>query len=146
MYFIPPGITKKPKTPENVMAACAEFYDVNAAFITYKDRTRKRVHIRQMVMKVMRDQMRFSFSQIAGIFGFDHSTAIHHIKQLNDYLCVYPDIQKEYESLIIHLNLRIDDLHFTRLCCPNCGHDLLVNRDGRAKRRAPQPDNEKAAP
>jgi chromosomal replication initiation ATPase DnaA len=127
MYFIP-GITKKPKTPENVMAACAEFYDVNAAFITYKDRTRKRVHIRQMVMKVMRDQMRFSYTQIAAVFGFDHSTAIHHIKQLNDYLCVYPEIQKEYESLIIHLNLRIDDLHFNRLCCPNCGHDLLVNR------------------
>jgi hypothetical protein len=141
MYFIPPGITKKAKTPENVMAACAEFYDVNAAYITYKDRTRKRVHIRQMVMKIMRDQMRFSYSQIAGIFGFDHSTAIHHIKQLNDYLCVYPEIQKEYESLIIHLNLRIDDLHFSRLCCPNCGHDLLVAGQGRKGAGAEKPVN-----
>ena len=133
-YLINPGLNKQARTPQNIIAEAAKYFKVDEAYLMKEERTRTRVQARGMVFKALREHSRMSFLQIAGFFNKDHTTVIHGIRKLEELMEVYPEITIEYENLINHLNIYIDDLHFSNGCCPHCGRYNLVS--GKARERA----------
>lgn len=132
--------------PENIIIEAAHYFNVNEAYLYKNERTRSRVQLRSMVFKAIRELSKISYLQIAAMFNKDHSTIIHGIRRLNELMSVYPDIKDEYENFINHLNVKINDLHFSDNCCPNCGRYNLVTGNRREGRRTKGPVNEEAAP
>lgn len=131
---------KQSRTPENIIAQSAKFFNVDEDFLMKDERTRTRVQMRQMVYKALRKHCMISFQQIGKLFKKDHTTIIHGIRKLNALMDVYPELLEEYDNLINHLNDYINDLHISSTCCPHCGRYNLVDREGgtrtRVKRKA----------
>jgi len=106
-YLLTPGIDKKARTPENILAEAAEFFQVNVKYILKKERSRDRVIIRYHIFNAMRDKYRWQLVKIGKVFNQDHTTVVHGIKTLRNLMKVYPDIHEDYESLSNHLNKTI---------------------------------------
>lgn len=64
-------------------------------------RTRKREYVlgRSMYYKLLRENTRMSFQEIANSFNKDHATALHSIKQLNGYMEVDVILRADFADI-----------------------------------------------
>lgn len=73
-----PSLTKKSITPKQIINTVAEFYDLNIADLLSQSRERRLAYPRQIIMYLMRAELRSSFPAIGQELGKrDHTTAMH---------------------------------------------------------------------
>ncbi len=78
--------TRKSATPRDIVAAVIKYYDVQEIDILGKSREKKLSFPRQIIMYLMREELKLSFPAIGDeLGGRDHTTAMHaHTKILNE--------------------------------------------------------------
>lgn len=69
--------------------------------IDIENNTRKREYIlaRSMYYKLLRENTKMSFQEIANIFKKDHATVLHSIKQLNGYMEYDVTLRADYAAI-----------------------------------------------
>lgn len=78
--------TRKSATPRDIIGAVIKYYDVQEGDILGKSREKKLSFPRQIIMYLMREELKLSFPAIGDeLGGRDHTTAMHaHSKILNE--------------------------------------------------------------
>jgi len=76
--------------------------------ITKLTRKREYVEARAVYYNLVRDNTRMSLSAIGKSMGKDHSTVLHFIKQLKDWVTYDKQIQKDYEILTEEVKVSIE--------------------------------------
>ncbi len=81
------NLQKRSLTSKDIIQTVANFYDVTIDDITGKSREKKLVTPRQIIMFLMRHEIKSSFPTIGGeLGGRDHTTAMHAVGKIqNDY-------------------------------------------------------------
>jgi len=81
------NLQKKSVTPKDILMTVSGFYDISTEDITGKCREKKLVIPRQIIMFLMRSELRSSFPSIgAELGGRDHTTAMHAVDKIKtDY-------------------------------------------------------------
>ncbi len=95
------GDSKEKKiTPEYIIEACANFYNVKKEDIFSEKRTKDVAFARQVSIYIIREITNFSFPKIGSFFGKDHATAIYAIKQVTKAMENDIGIKVNIEGLI----------------------------------------------
>jgi chromosomal replication initiator protein len=84
-----PYLLRKQINPSIVNAVC-NYYCVDEFDIYIPSRKQKWVEIRQVIMYLLR-QDGVKIMDIAEFFDMDHSTIIHGIRKIENYIKIYPE-------------------------------------------------------
>ena len=74
----------------SIVKAVCKYYGVNEIDIYIPSRKQKWVEIRQVIMYLLR-QEGVLIVDIAEFFDMDHSTIIHGIRKIENYIKIYPE-------------------------------------------------------
>ena len=89
-YYIVPGLKyKEPKKldSEMVVEAVCEYFDVSHEVLKKPNRTRERVIARQMICYFTRKYTHLTLFEVGKLIGGrDHTTVIHSVNTVNDFL------------------------------------------------------------
>jgi chromosomal replication initiator protein len=87
-------------TPEEVIKATAQFYEITEAAIFEKTRKKDVVKPRQVVMYLMREDLHISFPSIGEkLGGRDHTTVIHSCEKVKEMISRDTQIVEELEKI-----------------------------------------------
>ena len=85
---------------KNIVKAVAEFYDVNEKDLLERSRKKEIVKPRQIIMYLLREELKSSFPFIGlKIGGRDHTTAIHACKKIKKEIETNPNLIDEINSI-----------------------------------------------
>lgn len=88
----PPKIS----SPKKIVQAVSEFYDMKEKDVFDVTRKKEVVKPRQIVMFLLREELKYSFPAIGRMFrGKDHTTAIHAFKKIRDGIGENEDLAEE---------------------------------------------------
>jgi len=83
-------IIKKPRRSigvKKILKCIADFYEISEKEILSQDRRREIAHPRQIMMYLMREEMKYSYPLIGSrLGGRDHTTVIHACNKISEYL------------------------------------------------------------
>ncbi len=92
----------KPITPELIIATVAKYYGIKESDLLGKKRMQNIVRPRQLAITLAKELTDLSLSAIGQSFGKrDHSTVINAIEKAGQLRASNPDIDKDYEKLLI---------------------------------------------
>ena len=69
-----------------IVSVVQMYYGLPDGYDTNRSRKRENVMGRQMAMYLLRKHTSFSLNHVGDMFKRDHSTALHAVKKINDYL------------------------------------------------------------
>ncbi len=76
--------TKRSITPKHIINTVATFYDVELDELSGKSREQRLAFPRQIIMYLLREELKYSFPAIGQeLGGRDHTTAIHAVEKIN---------------------------------------------------------------
>lgn len=97
------NITPKEEPPLNdrIIKYITERKRIPLEKLQTKNRKRERVYVRQLIMYVLKNRTELSLKAIGKLFGGrDHTTVLHSIQAMKDYMDTEPDKRWEVEFLI----------------------------------------------
>lgn len=91
---------KKNFTPKQILQTVAEFYDLKIPDLLGKSREKRLSHPRQIIMYILRDNLKSSFPMIgAELGGRDHTTAIHACEKIAREMELDPRVKYEVDMI-----------------------------------------------
>ncbi len=95
-----PAQMKKSITPRQLITTVASYYDLAVEDLLGKSREKRLAFPRQIIMFLMRDEMKSSFPSIgAELGGRDHTTAMHAHDKIRGVLSVDEKLQRDIELI-----------------------------------------------
>ncbi|MEK9155264.1 MAG: chromosomal replication initiator protein DnaA [Patescibacteria group bacterium] len=91
---------RKTVTPRQLISIVSEYFDITIDDILGKSREKKLAFPRQIIMYLMREEMKTSYPAIGGeLGGRDHTTAMHAYGKIADLLKTDEKLQKDLELI-----------------------------------------------
>lgn len=93
--YIIPGLPqdRKAATQDIIIDIVCNAYDIVFPVLCKRNRQRKFVEARQIIMYLLCQYTSMPLKKIADLFGgYDHSTVIHSRQQISNLLCTDPDL------------------------------------------------------
>lgn len=91
---------KQSLTSKQIIETVSSFYSVQIDFILNKSREKKISHPRQIIMYLMREELKMSFPNIGSeLGGRDHTTAMHACEKINRDVDNNPKLKQEIELI-----------------------------------------------
>lgn len=84
--YVIPGLQIDTVTPERVIKRVCEYYGITADKILTKGRKEVYARARQITIYLLRTKLKMTYTDIAGMFNQDHSTAIHSTRLVSEQL------------------------------------------------------------
>ncbi|MFC1787604.1 chromosomal replication initiator protein DnaA [Patescibacteria group bacterium] len=95
-----PSTTRKNVTPKQLIQTVATYFDLKTDEITGKSREKRLAFPRQIVMYLMREEMKSSFPSIGTeLGGRDHTTAMHAYEKISNCLVEDDRLQHDLELI-----------------------------------------------
>ena len=105
-YYIIPGIiTNRPRTFDDVLRVVSCYLGISPQELKEKSRKRNLVFARHLIFYFAKNKTQLTLVSIGEPFGFDHTTVLHGIQKINDYLDV-KDEETCKAVVVIESNLR----------------------------------------
>lgn len=86
-------------TPEKVLETIASFYEVSQQDILGKSRQKRLVWARQILMYLLRTELKMSLLKIASFLNRDHTTIMHGCEQVAQRIKMNPVLVKTIEAI-----------------------------------------------
>lgn len=86
-------------TPEKVLETIANFYGVSQQDVLGKCRQKELVWARQVLMYLLRTELKMSLLKIASLLNRDHTTIMHGCDQIANRIKTNPGIVKTIEAI-----------------------------------------------
>lgn len=115
-YIIIPGIKKgylskralsmetvKTYTPDTILKLVCQHFNISETDLKSRSRERRFSYPRHICIWIMYKMTSMSLKHIGGLFGRDHTTAIHSRDEINNLMEVDSIVKGEVESLLIKL-------------------------------------------
>jgi chromosomal replication initiator protein len=94
-------------TPEKILDAVADYYDLTPEALAGKRRDRKTALARQIAMYLLREQNHYPLSEIGRILGGrDHTTVLHGYEKISAEATINPQLAKSVEELRQSLRIK----------------------------------------
>ena len=86
-------------TPDMIIKEVSNFYNISAEKLSSHSRSRDMVLPRQVAMYMMRSLLGYSLPEIGKIFSRDHTTVLHSINKIEDYLKTSSEMDNTIKTL-----------------------------------------------
>ncbi len=86
-------------TPDMIIKEVSNFYNISAEKLSSHSRSREMVLPRQVAMYMMRSMLGYSLPEIGKIFSRDHTTVLHSINKIEDYLKTSSEMENTIKTL-----------------------------------------------
>ncbi len=96
VYKESPGLNP---TPDLIMKEVAKYYNISADKLSSANRSREMVQPRQVAMYLVRHLTNYSLPEIGKVFERDHSTVLHSINKIEEYLTSTSDMKNIIDDL-----------------------------------------------
>lgn len=73
-------------TPELIIKHVCTFYNISSDKLSSSNRSKETVQPRQIAMYLVRELTKYSLPEIGKVFSRDHSTVLHSVNKIEDYL------------------------------------------------------------
>ena len=89
----------KPITTQLILQEVAKFYGISADKLSSSNRSKETVLPRQVAMYLVRQELRYSLPEIGKIFSKDHTTVLHSINKIENYLATSDEMGQVIDTL-----------------------------------------------
>lgn len=86
--YVIPGIRRADLDFASIMKTVAQYFNLQETALVKKNRKKELVFARQLICYFARKYTHTTLKKIAKNFGFDHTSVIHSINSIQDYLSV----------------------------------------------------------
>lgn len=91
---------KRSLTPRQILDTVGQFYDIQLEFLLNKSREKRISYPRQIIMYLMREELKMSYPTIGGeLGGRDHTTAMHAYDKITNDVENSPKLKQEIELI-----------------------------------------------
>ena len=95
-----PSRNRKNVTPKQLIQTVAAYYDIAIDEVLSKSREKRLAFPRQIIMYIMREEMKSSYPQIGQeLGGRDHTTAMHAYDKISNILTEDEKLQHDLELI-----------------------------------------------
>lgn len=91
------------KNLNRIFLVSGQFLEVPVSVFKSSDRRRVNVEARFMLMSILHNSFKMSFTDISRAMLKNHATVMYGIEQIEKLMDVYPEIKQKYKNLRAHI-------------------------------------------